>query len=327
MPVDRSIEMDDRQIDENQAFQPEASFDLPPLLLEYWQIALRWKWLIAAIVSASMAAGLILSLLMTSQYSASARLEVSREQKNVTNVQGVENAEAGRNQEFYNTQWALLEARSLAERVAREMRLASNDAFFAAHGETPEGDDGAESGSAARREREKQAVDLLLKHVSISPVRGSSLVDVGYTSASPELSAKVANTWTQQFIVSNMQRRFSSTSDARRFLEGRLEELRGRLEKSERDAVNFAANKGIVQVSRNAEAGGGKSDLTLAGMDLSLLNVELAKATAQRVAAESRLNVVNRSATAESRGRPGPGASTAGGAAKGRQYWKNDDHV
>ena len=300
MPVDRSIEMDDRQIDENQAFQPEASFDLPPLLLEYWQIALRWKWLIAAIVSASMAAGLILSLLMTSQYSASARLEVSREQKNVTNVQGVENAEAGRNQEFYNTQWALLEARSLAERVAREMRLASNDAFFAAHGETPEGDDGAESGSAARREREKQAVDLLLKHVSISPVRGSSLVDVGYTSASPELSAKVANTWTQQFIVSNMQRRFSSTSDARRFLEGRLEELRGRLEKSERDAVNFAANKGIVQVSRNAEAGGGKSDLTLAGMDLSLLNVELAKATAQRVAAESRLNVVNRSATAES---------------------------
>ena len=300
MPADRLSDTGDNLSGENQLSAAESNFDLPPLLLEYWQIALRWKWLIAAIISASVIAGLILSLLMTPQYSATARLEVSREQKNITNVQGLETAEAGRNQEFYNTQWALLEARSLAERVAREMRLADNEAFFAAHGETPEGRDGAESGSAVRREREKQAVDLLLRHVSISPVRGAALVDVGYTSASPDLSAQIANAWTQQFIVANMQRRFASTSDARNFLEQRLNDLRGKLEKSERDAVNFAARKGIVQVSRNPDSGAGKSgDLTLAGMDLSLLNVELAKATAQRIAAESRLNISSRGATAE----------------------------
>ena len=305
MPADRSIVSDDRLSGNNQTPEVEQNFDVPPILLEYWQIVLRWKWLIAAIIGASVIAGLILSLLMTPQYSSRARVEISREQKNVTNVQGLEAAEAGRNQEFYNTQWALLEARSLAERVARELRLASRPEFFEAHGVKPEGEDSESEGAAQlrsavlRQKREKQAVDLLLEHVSISPIRGSSLVDVGYSSGSPGLSASIANTWTQQFMVASMDRRFASTSDARTFLEGRLADLRVRLEKSERDAVNFAADKNIVQLSRNAEEKGPTSQSTLAGMDLSLLNAELAKATAERVAAESRTGG-GRTATPES---------------------------
>ena len=305
----RSAETDDQILRENSTLQEEPGRDIPPLLLAYWQIALRWKWLIAAIITASVIAGLILSLLMTPQYRATARMEVSREQKNVTNVQGLEGADAGQNLEFYNTQWSLLEARSLAERVARELRLADKPEFFTAHGETPEGDDetaGAGSpmkSTTLRHKREAQAVDLLLDHIAISPIRGSALVDVGYVSASPHLSAQVANSWTQQFILQSMDRRFSSTSDARTFLEGRLAELRARLENSEREAVNFAAEKGIVQISRSSDNGAsGGGDVTLASMDLTLLNTELAKATAQRVAAESRLNAAGGTATAESLG-------------------------
>ena len=62
-------------------------------------------------------------------------------------------------------------------------------------------------------------VDLLLDHINISPIRGSALVDVSYSSGSPQISAMIANAWTQQFIQANMDRRMSSTADARTFLE------------------------------------------------------------------------------------------------------------
>ncbi len=267
----------------------------PPILLQYWQVALRWKWIIAGIVAAALAAGLILTLFATPRYSAAARIEISRDQKQITNVQGLESADAGRDLEFYQTQYALLRARSLAERVARQMRLASNDAFFAAHGaDTSENNlfaDGAAQGQAgqAREQRERKAVNLLLDNISISPIRGSALVDIGYSSASPELSARIANMWTEQFVVQSMDRRFASTADARKVLEGRLTDLRLKLQNSERELVEYASKKGIVALGSRINADGRTEvERTLVSSDLEALNSALVAATADRIGAESR---------------------------------------
>ena len=62
----------------------------PPILLQYWQVVLRWKWVIAGLVVASLVVGVVATLLATPQYTATTRIEISREQKNVTNVEGVE---------------------------------------------------------------------------------------------------------------------------------------------------------------------------------------------------------------------------------------------
>ena len=94
----------------------------PPILLQYWQVVLRWKWLILGITAAALVFGLLATLLATPQYTATSRIEISRAQKNVTNVESLESAEAGRDLEFYQTQYSLLQARSLAERVARQLR-------------------------------------------------------------------------------------------------------------------------------------------------------------------------------------------------------------
>jgi succinoglycan biosynthesis transport protein ExoP len=188
-----------------------------------------------------------------------------------------------------------LQSRSLAERVTRQLRLGSNIAFFEAHGV-----DLDKSGLFAstsnkpltakeQTKRDQLAIDLLLSKASIVPVRGSALVDISYTSASPTLSAQIANTWTNQFIVQSMDRRFASTADARKFLEGRLADLRARLETSERDLVTYANRKGIVALGKS-ESSDGKSQVerTLVSSDLESLNSSLARATADRIAAESK---------------------------------------
>jgi polysaccharide biosynthesis transport protein len=277
------------QIDESSDQQSFAA----PLLVQYWHVVLRWKWVILGIITSSLIVGLVATLLMTPKYTAKARIEISRAQKNVTKVEGLDAADTGRDLEFYQTQYSLLEARSLAERVSRQLRLSTNDAFFTAHGLGAEdglfGNSTNSISSVAREKRERQAVGLLLANISIAPIRGSSLIDVSYTSASPRLSAQVADTWSQQFIASSMDRRFASTSDARSFLEGRLADLRARLEQSERDLVRYASQKGIVSLSRSTGPDGKtQSERTLIAANLEALNTALAEATADRISAESR---------------------------------------
>ena len=281
--------------DINESGAREAGSIAPPLLLQYWQVVFRWKWTIAAIIMSTLIIGLVATLLTTPQYSAKARIEISREQKNVTNVEGLEASSSGSDLEFYQTQYSLLEARSLAERVSRQLQLANSDAFFEAHGMAAEGAGGIfarNTGALSnieRQKREKQAVRLLLDNVGVAPIRGSALIDVTYYSASPELSARIANAWTQQFVESSMDRRFASTADARKFLEGRLADLRARLEQSERDLVNYASQKGIVTLGRTTGADGKtQAERTLVAADLEALNGALTQATADRIGAESK---------------------------------------
>lgn len=266
-----------------------------PLLLQLWHMTLRRKWVAIGIVGAALLAGLVLTMLMTPQYRATARLEISREQKKVTNVEGVETNEEGRDLEFYQTQYALLEARSLAERVERTLRLGSNDAFFRAHGVNLQGsffsDDAGVVSPAERARRSKIAVNLLLKNVLIGAIPRSRLVDVSYQSASPEISAMIANAWTKQFVQATIDRRFSSTADARQFLEKRLSELRASLERSERDLVGYANVKDIVTLSKNQSADGRTTvDRTLVTDNLDTLNKALAEATTERISAGAKLN-------------------------------------
>lgn len=267
----------------------------PPILLQYLQVIQRWKWAIAGIVVSSLILGLVATLLATPKYVANARIEISREQKNITKVEGLESADARRDLEFYQTQYALLKARSLAERVSRDLRLSTNDAFYQAHGTKPAGSlalfgsSDLPASAGDRDRRDKQVVELLLKNIGIVPIRGSALVDISYVSASPQLSTQIANAWAQQFIQSSMDRRFESTADARKFLEGRLAELRARLEQSERELVNYASRKGIVTLNQIRDAEGKtQNERTLVAADLEALNAALAQAIADRVAAESR---------------------------------------
>ncbi len=271
----------------------EATARQAPMLVQNWQTLKRFKWVAVGVIGSALIIGILVTLLMNPQYTATARVEISREQKNVTNVRGVDQTDARDDLEFYQTQYSLLEARTLAERVARELRLASRDDFFAAHGVDPDGSDvfsESRGGQAGRRAKEKLAVDLLLDHVAITPIQRSSLVDVGYSSGSPDLSATIVNSWVRQFVQSSIDRRYNSTADARAFLEQRLADLRQKVEDSERRAVTFAERNNIVTIDQPPNRAGGGSR-TLAAANLEGLSDALVKATAERIEAGSRARV------------------------------------
>lgn len=267
-----------------------------PILVQYWQAVLRHKIAIAIIVAVCIALGIIATLLMTPYYTSTAMVEISREQDKVTNVEGVTSPDSvGQNLEFYQTQYSLLESRSLAERVVREQNLSAKDSFFETFDVDPDNsglltEDTKAQSAAQRNARFKLAADILQEHISISPIRGSSLVEINFQSPNSALSAQIANAWVGQFIASNLDRRFSSTADARKFLEEQLADLKQKLEDSERNLSAYADNKEIITLSSEQTADGKTvSQKTLASANLEALNAALAQAIADRIAAESEV--------------------------------------
>lgn len=262
---------------------------LPPILKQYWGAISRRRYVIFAILTVALALGVAVTLLMSPTYTATAQLEIERSQKQITNVEGVEAQNAAQDQEFYATQYALLRTRPVMERVARELQLTSNEEFFAAHGIDPASLE--ELGSASGRDQRLDVVvNLLAQHASIDPVRTSRLVDVSYNSRSPSISARVANAWAAAFIAVSMDRQFASTADARKFLEERLATLRERLEQSERAAVNYAADQGIVALDQVRDSEGVTlGSRTLAAANLDALNSALNEAISDRVRAQAAL--------------------------------------
>ena len=275
------------------------------ILLNYWRLALRRRWLILSIVLAGVIAAFVVTMLMTPQYQATATIEIARQEKNIVAVEALEPAASPADMEFYETQYSLLEARSLAERVAKTLQLGESTAFFEAFDADPDGSLFEEGGprrttTAQRREREEAAIDILLENIEIEPVRGSALVDVSFTSPDATLSQRIANAWTQQFIASNLDRRFEATAYAREFLEQRLAQLRDRLEESERALVQYASSERIVTVQTGGSQAAGEppSERPIMTDDLVSLNAELNRAIADRIQAASRLGSGGRTSDA-----------------------------
>jgi capsular exopolysaccharide synthesis family protein len=274
------------------------------LFTRYLNIANRSKWLVLGAIFAMLTLGLLITLLTTRLYTAETRLEINRVGARIVNVEGVQPETSAVDMEFYQTQYGILKSRAVAERVARSLRLADNPEFFAIFGlqDRVEGLVAGRSASAqGRDERFLLAVDILLRNVEITPVRMSKLVDIGWTSPDPQLSARVANEWAQSFIQHNLERRYEATAQARSFLEQRLAQLRQRLEESERQLVGYASQQAIINipVTTTGPNGAVSQERSLTGDTLAALNTELANAVAERMRNQSRMQGARSGATTE----------------------------
>lgn len=263
-----------------------------PLIRQYLRVAIRWRYLILGCVAGCIILGLIVTLLMTPQYTAESTIEISREAGQVTNFQGVQRDTNVADQEFYQTQYGLLKAHSLAERVAAQLHFIDDPKFFALLGKDK--DEPAfklingRYPASGRAERQREAGDILLDHLTISPTRLSRLVDIEFTSPDAVLSAKVANAWAENFIQSNLERKIQGTSYGRNLLQRQLAQLKQKLDESQRQLVAYASAQKIINLPAQSGANGSTSERSIVADDLATLNAALSQATADRIQAEAR---------------------------------------
>ena len=256
----------------------------------YWRLAIKHRILIIGCFLAALAIGAAVTLLMTPIYTAKATIQIDREAARVfTSSEDVNPRESmSQGEEFFQTQYGLLRSRSLAERVVESLGLASSDQALENLGVAPPARTGSAAAQAERRRN--AALDYVQGSLSVTPVRGSRLVSVGFDNPDPVVAARVANGFAENFIQSNLDRKFQSSAYAREFLEERIAQTKGRLEEAERQLVAYAANQQIINVGEPSEGGAdsGGGSQSLASNNLVALNSSLAEARAARVAAEER---------------------------------------
>lgn len=269
---------------------------------QYWTVAVRWRKQVLLTIVGFILAGVVATLLMTPKYTASSLIEIAREGNRIAPVQGVEREATDQDLEFYQTQYGLLQSTDLAESVVDELKFANDPKFFALFGERIEGASGDQLDPTKRDARRRQAARVLLKNISINPVRLSRLVNVSFTSPDAVLSARIANTWTRRFIRTTLERRYEATSYARNFLESRLGQLRTRVEESERQLVDYASRERLITIpttdgGRVSSTSGGERSII--ADNLATLNAELTSAEADRIRQGSRLQSAQNGAVPE----------------------------
>lgn len=261
------------------AAPPEAR---ESFLRQYWRIFFKRRLIILAITAACVGLGILIAMLTRLEYAATVTIQVSRESAKVLNIEGVDTEESANpwNQEFYQTQYALLKSRSLSEAVVRDLGLSDNYLFLAAF--DPEAVE--EIKKMPRDERLKLATGIVNGNTIVAPVRESSIIDVRFQSPNPAMAATVANSIAENFVQSNLTRRFEAAAYARQFIQNRLNQVRSRLEESERKAVEYAAREGLVKIDTGIEG----SQQSLVNRDLAQYSQSLGEARAARVAAEAQ---------------------------------------
>jgi len=281
--------------------------DQLPTLRKFLRIGLRWRYVILGAVAAAVLLGLVITLLMTPKYTATSTIEISRESNQVTNFEGVERETSVADQEFYQTQYGLLQSRSLSERVATQLRLVDSPAFFDLFGVSSEAPAfrqvRARYAAAGRAERLRTAGEILRNNLDVAPSRLSRLVDVRFTSPDAAFSARITNAWAENFIQTNLERKVQATAYGRNLLQRQLTQQKELLDQSQRQLVDYASQQRIINLPAQGAGENATAERSIVADDLSTLNAALAQATAQRIAAEARFREAGRTgATSEALG-------------------------
>ena len=286
---------------------PEGSYRLEPGSEALFEIDLqrilaalrRNLWWIVGIVLGCLVLGAVITLLIVPRYIASATVLIEQEADQIIENSDVAPAVSYQDAErFLQTQLDVIQSRALAERVLAEENLSDDPRFYEAVGaELPEDADlegrYVQTGGLEALRRD-MALDLLQEHLSVSLPMDSRLADIRFESADPVLAARIVNSFAENFIESNLGRKFDSSSYAREFLAQQLQEARQQLENSERDLNQYSRAAGLIRVAGQGQNADQETTLSVTNDSLVQVNLAASQATANRVAAQEQWqNIAN----------------------------------
>ncbi|MEA3275986.1 MAG: polysaccharide biosynthesis tyrosine autokinase [Pseudomonadota bacterium] len=253
-------------------------------LREYWNVLMRRKWTLITVLAVSMVVALLVSFLSTPIYRSTLLLQIEREEGKVLEYQSLTPEETVNAKDFYQTQYELLQSRSLARRVIDQLGLQTSNSFSQEDeasylaGLIRELKAKISGSDTAQAPQEPDLEELFLENLNVSPVKNSRLVRINYESPDPEEAAAIANAVADNFVNTTLERRFDASSYAKTFLEERIQQVRANLEDSERRLIAYAREREIVNLDD-------KLDILM--QKLKEMSSQLVMAEAQRIEAEA----------------------------------------
>jgi len=257
-----------------------------------WAAVYRSRFIAAGILIGCLAIGIAVTFLTTPIYRAQTTIQIDQEAAKVLGTEQTDSSASIQDAErFLETQIGVMQSRSVALSVVRDLRLTADDRFLLAMDVDPQL--AADSELPLAEARQDLVLKTLAENLTVSLPRVSRLAAISFDSPDAELSARIANAFAENFIRNNLQRKFEASAYAREFLSDQLKQAQERLEESERAAVNFARETGIIDASKGISRGGEDSAQSLTTSTLVQLNQAHAEALAKRAQAERKWQAVS----------------------------------
>ena len=228
-----------------------------PHLLDYWAIILKRRWMVLAttlIVFATVAIG---TLKQRPLYRGKVTIEIDPEPPNVVNFKEVVPSSPLDVDSYRQTQYKILQSRTLAERVVQDLQLFKLPEFYRSRwlfgliesdpSRLPAPTD--PNPPDPNLDYVRNAVSHVQNFLDVSPVRRSNLVEVSFDSYDPDMAARVANKIGDEYINENLDLRWDQTMKASQWLAGRLVGLQATLEKSQDELQAYASSHSLVFLS------------------------------------------------------------------------------
>jgi capsular exopolysaccharide family len=253
-------------------------------LTDYWRTLVKRKWAVLSLLTIVFVATVVATFLMRPVYKATSTIQINEETSKILEYQELNAVQPGQ-QNFYPTQYGILRSRSLVRAVIEKLNLLKNPEIGG--GVTQRGllsgllqllralsDASATAQEPNPQEVMAKAIDRFLERLHVEPVRNSKLVHVSFTSFDPELAMQVTNTLINEYIQSNLQRRFDAGKEAREFLQNQIATMQAALERSDQTLQDFARNRHIADLEEY---------ISLASNKLKELHDELTKMEVERL--------------------------------------------
>ena len=234
------------------------------------------------IVLLALAAGAASIWLAKPVYSARATIQIDPQAARIPGTENiVPDAARTATDRVLQAQIDLLGSRATAQKVAKKLDLANDPLFLREIGLEDE---------PAGPTRSAKVAAALHNRLSVSSPRDTPIIDARFDSHDPVAAARIANSFADTFIGESAKRRQVASDYSRRFLKGQLELTTARLERSERNLVNYARSAPLV--AADLEAAGSAENVgelrAITAARLAALNAAYSRAQANRMRAEQR---------------------------------------
>src|SRR5262245_21220972 len=299
-------------------------------LRHYFNVLIKHRRLLIFVFLTVVMIGAYFPFTATRLYKASAILKIEPQNPSVTGVGEMLRLgeTASQSYDYYQTQFKLLESKTLAAKVITELKLESNKiftsvdikssnpvqrmqswvlgklSFVASLIPVNEPEISQEESTTAEVARtaqsstrnsgpavpkiDRELIGLYQTRLEVQPIKNTRLVEIAFSTPNPGLSQRLADAHARAFIQLSLENRFALTKEARDFLDGKNVELKQKLERSE-DALNrFRQTHGVVSMDK------GENIVVERLVDF---NRQLTAARAQRIEAESLYKVVENKST------------------------------
>jgi capsular exopolysaccharide synthesis family protein len=275
-------------------------------LIDYWRAVRKHLWLVVGITLLSTVLAIIYMVRKPDTYEAHAEVQIDLENNNPALGASKNSSVIMVNDPaYFNTQLQILTRPRLLRRVVKTLDLEHNTSFNPqamqnrstwqsmlrlvglgkkemAQKQDQDDDVDPATGSMSREDlaenkRLEPYVEAIQKYLKVEPIKENRLptketrlIDISFTNSNPKIAAKVVNAIADAFVLSNLEKKTETNTNAGDFLQKRTAELQAQIRSGEEKLINYAKSNQILSL----DASQNTVVERLAGLNRQLLEAE-----------------------------------------------------